>query len=663
MTDETPTPSQDQKPPKRPSGRIVLRPITVILFLTVNVLVLIFLGQPFLQSRMGFIQQPEPIHGGNLADPTRGFSESVDVAAALTPSATLPVITPDTSVWNQGFIVLALQEGFDTHLFVYQPLLNQAGAALPLSRLSAGAWDDLSPAVSPNGDLLAFSSNRSGQWDLYLLNFLTDEVTPLTQTPYYEDSPSWSPDGLWLAFESNLNGDLDVFIQPVDGSQEPVQLTNAQGADFSPAWSPLGRQIAYVSTRGGKNQIWLANLDESGEDRFRLLSRHDENWAGHPVWSPDGRYLAWNAVMQDGFHKILVWDRTQPETAAALFGVGDQVAWNPAGDALLAVVQTPTQQYLTAYSLDEGRTLLLPFTQLPGGVKGLDWAAFNFSGALVQSRTPTPVWVDPSVTWSPGARKNVVELANLDAGLKLHQDVAPAFNNFRAELAAQVGWDLLASPEKVFTPLTTSLAPGLAQDWLYTGRAFEFNPLPVDAGWMAVIREDFGQETYWRVYLRARFQDGTQGRPLHDLPWDLNARYTGQPLPYDQGGAYAAQIPAGYWVDMTQIAAVYGWDRLVALANWRVAFTSARFNKFVKSDGLSWGAAMLEIYPPEILFTLTPMPTFTLTPTPEPTQLDTTLTVTPTPTATATPTQPPSATPTPTVTISATPQPSHTPTP
>jgi TolB protein len=254
--------------------------------------------------------------------------------------------------------------------------------------------------------------------------------------------------------------------------------------------------------------------------------------------------------------------------------------------------------------------------------------------------------------------------------------VDESFQALRSELAHQVGWDLLTSLENAFIPLSSALSPGFVEDWLFTGRAFTVNPLPINAGWMFVVREDFGQSTYWRVYLRARFQDGSQGKPLYYLPWDFNARYSGQPRPYDQGGELAAVVPGGYWVDMTQLAAVYGWERLPALSTWQVAYPAARFNEFVKTDGLSWVSAMLEIYPSEVLLTLTPAPTATTSPTPAPLWYKSpTPTATPysTVTLTATPTQTSTSNPTPTTTRSpsvsltaartATPTPSATPSP
>ena len=237
-------------------------------------------------------------------------------------------MTPDPEAWEQGLLVLSMQEGLDAHLFVYQPLAQDSGSVLPFLRLTTGNWQDVAPALSPDGRQLAFASIRSGNWDLYLLNLASGEITRVTDSPECDSAPSFSPDGLWLAYESYIEDNLEIVIAPIDGSQDAIQLTSYLGADSSPAWSPKGRQIAFVSTRGGNNHIWLADLDKTGEDRFVELSRSFEATARHPVWSVDGRYLAWAAVTNQGLHKIYVWDSetTDPPREA---GLGDWPVFSP----------------------------------------------------------------------------------------------------------------------------------------------------------------------------------------------------------------------------------------------------------------------------------------------------------------------------------------------
>jgi TolB protein len=198
----------------------------------------------------------------------------------------------------------------------------------------------------------------------------------------------------------------------------------------------------------------------------------------------------------------------------------------------------------------------------------------------------------------------------------LHDLTDESFQALRAQIAKLTGWDFLASLDNAYVPLTSPLDPGMGNDWLYTGRAFSVNSLPLNAGWMAVIRENYGIETYWRVYIRSLYQDGSSGIPLHDQPWDFNARYGGDTTTYEQGGSEQISIPEGYWIDFTAQAHAFGWDRLPSLVTWRASIPAARFNEFVSSGGNDWRSAMLELYPPEAMITPTAVIPPTRTPTP-----------------------------------------------
>ncbi len=440
---------------------------------------------------------------------------------------------------------------------------------------------------------------------------------------------------------------LEIFIRPVDGSQPPVRLTGDPAADLAPAWSPGGRQIAFVSNRTGENEIWLADLDRI-EDRFQNISRAPLSADTCPGWSPDSSHLAWSAD-QDGYSTILISDLAQPG-AARIVGSGSCPAWSPSGAWLVAALETPNRSYLTAYAPDSSG-LLLPPLALSGSVDDLTWSTASLPNPLPTSLTiaarqaPTPAWQtaltpDASV---PGGRQRLVTIQDVDAPYPILQDlVDEAFNALRTDLAVRIGWDPLSSLENAFVPLTSPLFPGMLEDWLYTGRAFALNTTPINAGWMVVIREDYGAQTYWRLMLRTRFQDGSQGRPLMDLPWNFNARYSGDPRAYEDGGALAQAIPPGYWFDLTSFAAAYGWERLPALTTWRYAVPAARFNEFARSGGQDWYTAMRELYPAEALNT----PTIVVPPTHTPT-ITRRPTLTPTPTRTRFPTRTPTVTRTP----------------
>jgi len=622
------------------------------LILVISILINLSLATWFAWPLFNNGEQLLPLPGNIL---TGQPSVSPTSSATAVPLATKPVLMPSPQpilptmegLLQQGVIVLSMKDGNFSHLFVFHPQY------LALTRLTNTPWDDITPALSPDGSKVAFSSRRNGYWDIFILDLSSHLLTRITDTPEYDANPSWSPDGQWLAFESYVGDNLEILIKStVDLSQPVIRLTENSSADYAPAWSPQGREIAFVSTQSGDEEIWLAKLDQVDE-RFVNLSHSPQSQENCPRWSPDGSLLGWVSNLP-GNRAIMALDRRLADQPPHLIGVGDQLAWSPYGDSVLAILEYPNQTALTAYQLSNG-VQLFPQVVMPSSIQGMDWKADRLPPLLATfpfppgANEPIPRLWNAALSANPlppGGRFGIVPLTDVTAPYPyLHDEVDESFTALRAQAALETGWDVLASLENAYLPLTTAPSPEMVENWLYTGRAFAINPLPLQAKWMVLVKEEINGLTYWRVYLRARYQDGSQGAPLNRQPWNLNARYSGDPISYDQGGRYDP-IPAGYWVDFTEIARRYGWERLPALVNWRTYYAGTRFNQFVMSAGLDWYRAMAEVYPPEALITptLRPTRTPTVTETPEFFGL---FTATPTPLPSETPTRRPTWTPLP----------------
>jgi len=150
-----------------------------------------------------------------------------------------------------------------------------------LARLTHSSADDLAPAFAPDGLSVAFSSNRSGAWEVHVLDLRTGAVVQVTSLgdPVGPNWPVFSPDGSLIAIESVGNsGESDVYTVRLDGSGL-TNLTDSPAYEGAPAWSPRGDQIAFASDRDGGLYIYVINSDGTGVRRLTDL------WAWGPTWS------------------------------------------------------------------------------------------------------------------------------------------------------------------------------------------------------------------------------------------------------------------------------------------------------------------------------------------------------------------------------------------
>jgi len=169
------------------------------------------------------------------------------------------------------------------------------------------AWN-IEPAWSPDGSKLAFSSNRSGNYDIWAMNSDGSGPHNITNDPAYDDKPVWSPDGTSIAFVSDRSGNKDIWVVNSDGSGTPLQLTNLTIADTDPTWSPDGTKIAFASNRSGNFDIWAMNGDGTGSLIKLTSSEADDR---EPNWSQFG--LAFTSDRSGDKEIWLIADTNDPE--------------------------------------------------------------------------------------------------------------------------------------------------------------------------------------------------------------------------------------------------------------------------------------------------------------------------------------------------------------
>src|SRR5437763_9666283 len=190
----------------------------------------------------------------------------------------------DLDVARTGRLVCAiLKQNADIWRLPVDPLTGAAtGAPEPVIATtrenSRGAW-------SPDGSAIAFSSDRSGAMNLWLVD-AAGKTRPITRGAGSDYQPNWSPDGRMLAFFSGRAGALDIWRVEV-ATGEMTQLTHGEGVNINPFFSPDGTRIAFQSDRDGRLELFVMNAD--GSDPRQLT---EVGVAGHFLrWTRDGQRI------------------------------------------------------------------------------------------------------------------------------------------------------------------------------------------------------------------------------------------------------------------------------------------------------------------------------------------------------------------------------------
>ena len=136
---------------------------------------------------------------------------------------------------------------------------------------------------------IAFSSDRDGNYEIYVMNPDGTNATRLTHDTAIDDFPDISPDGGKITFESTRNGSSEIYVMNPDGSNQ-TRLTFS-GSNTNPAFSPDATKIVFVSTRTGGRGVWVINSDGTNETQ---LATFTADGGGRPHFSPDGSKIVFD---------------------------------------------------------------------------------------------------------------------------------------------------------------------------------------------------------------------------------------------------------------------------------------------------------------------------------------------------------------------------------
>ena len=215
----------------------------------------------------------------------RWSSDRSDVAA-VRDNGTVEAVSPGHAVvtammpWGKQasadvFVVgdLFLSSNRRGNYGIYQMRASGSVALLPVLIDSA---TNIQATLAPDRTRVAFSSNRSGSFDIYVMDTDGGRLRRITSASGNEGEPAWTPDGSRIVYTATTGTTTQIASMAIDGSDNR-QLTTASGGNHSPSVSADGRSIAFVSARDGNHAIYTMSLEGTNQRRLTRGSVRETN--------------------------------------------------------------------------------------------------------------------------------------------------------------------------------------------------------------------------------------------------------------------------------------------------------------------------------------------------------------------------------------------------
>jgi Tol biopolymer transport system component/DNA-binding winged helix-turn-helix (wHTH) protein len=276
--------------------------------------------------------------------PKKGYRLIPPVESVATSATTPPVApsVPSMDIWIKRAVGLAI-------LFVAAlgslALIGYFRASTDLDvnpprvfPLTSSAGNEYDPAVSPDGNQVAFVWSRDGEEaeDIYIRQLQSETPFQLTNHPAPDRQPEWSPDGQRIAFIREEGSACNIYIVPSLGGSEkrlaPCGNTRYPGV----SWSPDGGWLALATEDGGQLRLELVSV--TTPERRELTAPPEAYWGDHtPTFSPDGQSVAFIRAHVPGIEDIYIINVDGGEPRRVTFDNRDVTGleWSPVGESIV----------------------------------------------------------------------------------------------------------------------------------------------------------------------------------------------------------------------------------------------------------------------------------------------------------------------------------------
>ena len=475
------------------------------------------------------------------------------------------------------------------------------GEAIQLTRTGK----DSSPKWSPDGKTIAFLSARSGDSQVYLLSMDGGEAHPLTKLSTGADIVKWSPDGKTIAFTStvypdckddecnkkrneekeknkvkahvaehllyrhwthwNESGRAHLFVMPSEGSGEAKDLT--QGADYDVPpdirgeesdinFSPDSKEICFtavtdkveaISTNG---DLFLVPVSGGAEPK-RITTQ--PGYDGNPVYSPDGKYIAYHAQLTAGYEadrwRVMLYDRASGKienlTETTFDRNATDLAWSADSKTIYFLAENETQMPVYAMAAKAGAT---PKKVVDGYNSAVELSEDGKTLVLTRSSMTTPAEIFVAASDGSGLRQ--ITHAN-DALLAKLEMNAPETFWFEGAEGTKVQAMLIRPPQfdaKKKYPLLVLLHGG-PQTMFSNNWGYRWNPeVFCAAGYVTLMINRRGSTGYGQKFTDEIINDWG-GKPYVDVMKGVDATLAKYPFIDGTKMAAAGGSYGGYMAD------------------------------------------------------------------------------------------------------------------
>jgi PKD repeat protein/Tol biopolymer transport system component len=160
---------------------------------------------------------------------------------------------------------------------------------------------DMAPTRSPDSHWVAFTTNRDGNWELYVTKVDNSEWRRLTYNTVAKDiDPTWSPDGRYIAFESDRDGNWELYLFDVVTGEE-IRLTDNPANDINAYWSSDSKKIVFQSDRDGLWQVYELQIATGEQTRLSDGQGDDHD----PVYSFSDEQVTFRSYRNDDPHSVI----------------------------------------------------------------------------------------------------------------------------------------------------------------------------------------------------------------------------------------------------------------------------------------------------------------------------------------------------------------------